>query len=146
MGAAGAMRRSRRRPACEDAAMTEGWQIVLYLHLLAMAFFVGGQIFLAAVVVPAHHRNPDAIELRPIARGFGIASVAALVVLIATGAAMASHLHLWDSPTLQAKLGVLGVVLLLSVAHLRWPRAHVLQVGVLLCTLVIVYLGLELAT
>ena len=126
--------------------MTEGWQIVLYIHLLGMAFFVGGQIFLAAVVVPAHARHPDSIELPPIARGFGIASVVALLILIATGVALASHLHLWSSPTLQAKLGLLGVVLLLSVAHLRWPRAHALQAGVLLCTLAIVYLGLELVT
>jgi uncharacterized membrane protein len=126
--------------------MTEGWQIVLFLHLLAMAFFVGGQIFLAVVVVPAHARRPDAIELAPIARGFGIASLVALVILIATGAALASRLHLWDSPTLQAKLGLLGAVLALSVAHLRWPRAHVLQAAILLCTLAIVYLGLELAT
>jgi len=111
-----------------------------------MAFFVGGQIFLAVVVVPAHHRNPESIELRPIARGFGIASAVALAVLIATGAALASHLDLWSSPTLRAKLGLLGVVLLLSVAHLRWPRTHALQAGVLLCTLAIVYLGLELVT
>ena len=126
--------------------MTGLWQIVLYLHLLGMAFFVGGQIFLAAVVVPAHHRRPDAVELAPIARGFGLASVVALLVLIVTGVALASHLQLWDSPTLQAKLGLLGAVLLLSVAHLRWPRAHVIQAAILLCTLAIVYLGLELAT
>ncbi len=126
--------------------MSEGWQIVLYVHLLGMAFFVGGQIFLAVVVVPAHARRPESIELAPIARGFGIASIVALVVLIASGAALASHLHLWGSPTLQAKLGLLGLVLVLSLAHLRWPRAHVLQAGVLLCTLAIVYLGLELAT
>jgi uncharacterized membrane protein len=126
--------------------MSEMWQIVLYVHLLGMAFFVGGQIFLAVVVVPAHARRPEAIELAPIARGFGFASVVALLILIATGVALASHLHLWDSPTLQAKLGLLGVVLLLSVAHLRWPRAHALQAAILLCTLAIVYLGLELAT
>jgi uncharacterized membrane protein len=126
--------------------MTDLWQIVLFLHLLAMAFFVGGQIFLAAVVVPAHHRNPESIELRPIARGFGVASAVALVVLITTGAALASHLNLWDSPTLQAKLGLLGVVLVLSLAHLRWPRAHVLQAAVLLLTLAIVFLGVELVT
>ena len=125
--------------------MTDGWQIVLYLHLLAMAFFVGGQIFLGVVVVPAHHRRPEAVEIGPIARGFGIGSAVALVILIATGAALASHLDLWDSPTLQAKLGLLGVVLALSVAHLRWPRAHVLQAAILLCTLAIVYLGLDLA-
>jgi uncharacterized membrane protein len=126
--------------------MTDLWQIVLFLHLLAMAFFVGGQIFLAAVVVPAHHRNPESIELRPIARGFGVASAVALVVLITTGAALASHLNLWDSPTLQAKLGLLGVVLVLSLAHLRWPRAHALQAAVLLLTLAIVFLGVELVT
>jgi uncharacterized membrane protein len=127
-------------------AMTDGWRIILFFHLLAMAFFVGGQIFLAAVVVPAHHRQPEAVEVRPIARGFGVASVFALVILIATGAALASHLDLWSSPTLQAKLGLLGVVLLLSLAHLRWPRAHALQAGVLLCTLAIVFLGVELVT
>ena len=126
--------------------MTTGWQIVLFLHLLAMALFVGGQIFLAAVVVPAHHRNPESIELRPIARGFGVASLVALAILIATGVALASHLDLWSSPTLQAKLGLLGVVILLSAAHLRWPRAHVLQAGVLLCSLAIVFLGLDLVT
>jgi uncharacterized membrane protein len=126
--------------------MSQSWQIVLYLHVLGMAFFVGGQIFLAAVVVPAHHRRPDAIELAPIARGFGIASLGALVVLIGTGIALASHLSLWSSPTLQAKLGLLGVVLVLSAAHLRWPRAHVLQAAILLCTLAIVYLGLDLST
>jgi uncharacterized membrane protein len=124
--------------------MSDLWQIVLYLHLLGMAFFVGGQIFLAVVVVPAQHRDPQAFDLKPIARGFGIASVVALAVLIATGVALASHLNLWSSPTLQAKLGLLGAVLALSVAHLRWPRAHVLQAGVLLCSLAIVYLGLEL--
>jgi uncharacterized membrane protein len=125
--------------------MNQPWQIVLYLHLLAMAFFVGGQLFLAVVVVPVQARRSAAIELGPIARRFGVASVVALAILVITGAALASHLHLWASPTLQAKLALLGLVLVLSAAHLRCPRVHVLQVAVLVTTLTIVYLGLELA-
>lgn len=122
------------------------WQVILYIHLLAMAFFVGGQIFLAAVVVPQFRREPGSLELAPIARRFGVGSLVALAVLIATGVALASHLHLWHSPTLQVKLGFLAAVVALGLAHLRWPRAHALQAAILLASLVIVYLGLSLAT
>jgi hypothetical protein len=30
----------------------ELWRAVLYVHLLAMAFFLGGQLFIAVAVVP----------------------------------------------------------------------------------------------
>jgi uncharacterized membrane protein len=126
--------------------MSDVWQGVLYLHLLAMAFFVGGQILLAVAVVPVERRHPDRERLRAIARRFGVGSVIALLVLIATGAAMASHLDLWESSTLQIKLGLAGVVLLLTLVHLRLPQAHVLQGAIFVCTLAIVWLGLDLAT
>jgi hypothetical protein len=35
--------------------------------------------------------------MRQIARGFGVGSAVALVLVIATGAVMASHLQLWNS-------------------------------------------------
>jgi uncharacterized membrane protein len=121
------------------------WQAVLYMHLLAMAFFVGGQLFIAVAVVPVERASPDPLRLRMIARRFGIASLVALGVLLATGAAMASHYELWSSGTLQLKLGLVATVLLLTAIHLRYPRAHLLQAAIFAATLAIVWLGLDLA-
>lgn len=119
------------------------WQGVLYLHLLAMAFFVGGQILLAAAVVPVERANPDPERLRAIARRFGVGTLLALAVLLATGAAMASHYKLWDSGALQLKLGLVALVIGLTLAHLRAPRAHALQGAIFLFSLAIVWLGLD---
>lgn len=124
--------------------MTGAWQGVLYAHVLAMAFFAGGQLVVAVAVVPVERRHPGGDRLRATARRFGIGSAIALTVLLATGIAMASHLRLWDSETLQVKLGLVALVLVLTGAHLRYPRAHVLQGLIFLATLAIVWLGLEL--
>ena len=67
------------------------WNGVLWLHLLAMAFFVGGQLMLAAVVVPVLRGGQDA-ALRAAARRFGVGTLVAVGVLVLTGAAMASPL------------------------------------------------------
>jgi uncharacterized membrane protein len=120
------------------------WQGVLYLHLLAMAFFVGGQLLVATAVVPVERRNPDPERLRAIARRFGYGSLLALLVLLVSGTAMASHYDLWDSGTLQAKLALVAVVLFLTGAHLRWSRLHALQGAIFIVTLAIVWLGLDL--
>ena len=53
-------------------------------------------------------------------------------------------MSLWDSPTLQAKLGLVALVLVLTGLHLRHPRAHALQAAVLLASLAIVWLGTDL--
>jgi uncharacterized membrane protein len=124
--------------------MTTGWLAVLFLHLLAMAFFVGGQIVLAAVVVPALRRDGEEPRMRGVARRFGIGSAAALVVLLATGIAMASHFRLWDSGTLHLKLALVGLVLVLTFVHMRLPRSRLLSSLILLSTLAIVWLGLDL--
>ena len=121
------------------------WQAVLYVHLLAMAFFVGGQLFIAVAVVPVERVSPDPLRLRLIARRFGIGSLVALGVLLVSGAAMASHYELWSSTTLQLKLGLVAAVMLLTAVHLRYPRAHLLQVAIFMATLAIVWLGLDLA-
>lgn len=120
------------------------WQAVLYLHLLAMAFFVGGQLVFGIAVVPVLRRDPDRERMRAVARRFGYGSLAALGVLLVTGWAMASHYDLWGSSTLQWKLGLVGVVIGFVLLHLRYPRLHALQAAILLASLVIVWLGLEL--
>jgi uncharacterized membrane protein len=121
------------------------WQGVLYLHLLAMAFFVGGQLLIAVVVVPVEGGDEDRTRMRAIGRRFGWGSLVALAVLLATGASMASHYELWSDPTLQAKLGLFVLVGVLIAAHLRWPRVHALQAVITVVSLAIVWLGLDLA-
>lgn len=120
------------------------WQGVLYLHLLAMAFFVGGQLVFGIAVVPILRNDPDRERMRAVARRFGYGSLVALGVLVATGWAMASHYDLFASSTLQWKLGLVTLVIGLTLLHLRWPRLHALQAAILLASLAIVWLGLEL--
>jgi uncharacterized membrane protein len=121
-------------------------QVALYLHVLAMAFFVGGQIVIAATLVPVERSNPDPDRLRAVARRFGYGTLVALAVLLATGIAMASHYSLWESGTLQLKLGLVAAVLVLTALHLRFPRAHALQAAIFVLSLAIVWLGLDLAS
>jgi uncharacterized membrane protein len=120
------------------------WDLVRALHLLGMAYFVGGQLMLAAVVVPVL-RGGDRAPIRAAARRFGVGSLIALAVLAATGAAMAGHFHDWGRGALQIKLGLLGVAIVMLVAHTRRPTWHVLEGGVFLLSLAIVWLGVGLA-
>lgn len=126
--------------------MTTGWQVVLYAHLLAMAFFVGGLLVVGLALVPVERKNPDPERLRAVARRFGIGSVVALGVLLATGIAMAEHFSLWSLGTLQVKLTLVGILIVLTLVHLRYPKGHALQGLILLITLVVVWLGVDIAT
>jgi uncharacterized membrane protein len=121
------------------------WLGVLFLHVLSMAFFVGGQLVFAVAVVPVERTAPDRERMRAIARRFGYGSLGALGVLIATGWALAAHYDLFGDSTLQVKLGLVALVVLLALLHLRLPRLHALQAAILLASLAIVWLGLELA-
>jgi uncharacterized membrane protein len=124
--------------------MSTAWQAVLYVHLLAMAFFLGGQLVVGLALVPVERKNPDPERLRAVARQFGIGSAVALGVLLATGIAMASHFSLWSLDTLQVKLVLVAVLIVLTLVHLRFPRAHALQAAILLLTLAVVWLGLDI--
>ncbi len=122
------------------------WNGVLWLHLLAMAFFVGGQLMLAAIVVPVLRGvGDDRTALRAAAWRFGIGTLIAVGVLVVTGAMMASHDHRWSDSTLQVKLGLVVVVGLLIGAHMRRPQWHVLDAAIFLVSLAIVWLGIVVA-
>jgi uncharacterized membrane protein len=126
--------------------MSDLWTAILYLHLLAMAFFVGGQLVFGVAVVPALRGERDRERMRAIARRFGYGSLVALAVLIATGWAMASHYDLFGDPTMRWKLALVGLVVVLTLIHLRAPRLHALQAAILLASLVVVWLGVDLAS
>jgi uncharacterized membrane protein len=121
------------------------WLAVRWLHLLAMAFFVGGQLLLAVAVVPVGRKSGDLAQLRAVARRFGWGTLVAIGVLLATGSAMASHYDLWDDGTLQLKLALVALVAVLVAWHMRRPSMHALEVAIFLLSLVIVWLGLTLA-
>jgi putative copper export protein len=119
------------------------WNGILWLHLLAVAFFVGGQLFLAACVVPV--MRGDRPRLQAIARRFGYGTLIALGVLVATGAAMASHFHVWTSGTLHVKLTLVVVAGVLVLVHMRRPGDHWMEGLIFVASLVIVWLGVALA-
>ena len=119
--------------------------LVRYLHLLAMAFFVGGQLFLVAAVVPSLRAEADREGLRTIARRFGYGTLAAVAVLIGTGIPLASHFHQWESGTLHIKLALVAVVAGLVIWHMRRPQLHALEGAIFVGSLAIVWLGVSLA-
>lgn len=127
--------------------MSELWRGVLYLHLVSMAFFLGGQLVFGIAVVPVLRGEGEQRErMRAIARRFGYGSLIALGLLIVTGWALASHYELFGDSTLQWKLGLVVAVIALTIVHLRRPKMHALQGAILLLTLAIVWLGLKLVT
>lgn len=120
------------------------WDAVVWLHVIAMAFFVGGQLFLAAVVVPVERADPNRERLKAMARRFGWGTLIAIAVLLVTGAAMASHFHLWSEPKLHLKLGLVAATAVLVVWHMRKPTWHALEAAIFFLSLAIVWIGLTL--
>jgi uncharacterized membrane protein len=117
------------------------YELVVCLHILAAATWIGGTLFFAAVVVPAARGAGDAGQgralLGAIGRRFRPVGWLLVAVLIVTGAA---NLHFrgigWTmlhDPTfwrtdfgraLGYKLGLFAAVLAVSAAHDVWSRAR----------------------
>lgn len=99
---------------------------------------------LAAVIVPAL-RGQDRELIRDAAKRFGVASLVALGVIVATGMAMASEYDRWSAPELQAKIGLLVLVFVLVGLHVVTPYTRLISIAVLLTSVAIVWFGVELA-
>ena len=119
--------------------------LIRALHLLAMAFFVGGQLLLAVAVVPVEQRAPERERMRAMARRFGYGTLAAIGILMATGAVLASEYDQWGDSTLHAKLALVGLVAALIGWHLRRPDLRALDGAIFVASLAIVWLGTSLA-
>jgi putative copper export protein len=121
-----------------------GWTFIRFLHVVGIVFFVGGQLVLLTAVTPVLRRGGDDTAMRSIARRFGIGSLIALGVIIATGVAMASHLRAWDRPVLQAKLMVLVLIGVLTALHIISAKTRVISIALVASSLLVVWLGLKL--
>jgi putative copper export protein len=121
----------------------EAWELVRFLHVVALAFFVGGQIMLIVAIVPVLSERDEDI-MRAVARRFGLASGVAIAVLLATGIALASHFSRWQDETLQAKLAVLVLVGVLTALHIATPYSRAVSLALAGSSLTVVWLGVAL--
>jgi hypothetical protein len=109
-----------------------------------MAFLVGGQLMLAAVVVPVVRTGSDPAAMKAVAQRFGIGSAIAIAVLIVSGMVMASHYNLWSTPEFHAKMGLFLAVLIALGLHIKFSGSHVLMAITFLLTLGVVWTGIAL--
>jgi putative copper export protein len=118
------------------------WDVLIAIHLLAMAFFVGGQLVLATVLVPVLKGKP---EMKETAKRFGMTSGVALIVIILTGIYLAQHDHDWSNGNLWAKIILLVVLLGLLGYHIKEGQKRWIDPVLFVISIAIVVLGVVLA-
>jgi uncharacterized membrane protein len=103
--------------------------IVRWLHVTAAIVFIGPQVFLAFIAMPAMRTIEDArvrqAAVRRMTMGFGILGFAALAVLVATGIWQYYEFEQWIKSDvypryfflIQAKLLLVTLVIALTVVH-----------------------------
>jgi putative copper export protein len=116
----------------------------LFLHLVAMAFFVGGQIMLAAVVVPAVRGRTDPAVMKQVARNFGLGSAIAIGVLIVSGMSLAGEYNLWSTSEFHLKMGLFVAVLVALLLHMKFSGSHALMAITFILSLAVVWAGIAL--
>ncbi|MCB0881033.1 MAG: DUF4149 domain-containing protein [Thermoleophilia bacterium] len=111
------------------------WTLVLFIHLLAIAAWLGGMLFLGAVVVPSVRAHGGLRASRPlvtaVARRFGVIGGLAWVVILVTGLLMVQHRGGFDAISgtdygrkIMEKLGLLVLAGVAVLVHSLWqgPR------------------------
>jgi uncharacterized membrane protein len=95
------------------------WTLVRFVHLLSAAIWVGGQaaLFIAVPVIRSSTGSDAGRILGTIGRRFGAIAGPALLLLLVTGMAQASHFDLWSARQVREKLAILIVVLILTAIH-----------------------------
>ena len=101
--------------------------ILVWLHLLAAAFYVGGMLFLSLVAVPLLKTAPDSAETQlgflSMARRFRTFAWGAIFVLLVTGTILLrGHVSFGESPVdwpgpVLAKLLMVAILLGTSLIH-----------------------------
>lgn len=95
--------------------------LLLFFHVIAMTFWLGGQLFLTLVAVPVLRGGGEQEReiTIAVARRYGTMSIVALMISIATGITMMVQLELdvAQLPALRHKLELLGLMLVATVAH-----------------------------
>lgn len=93
---------------------------VRWLHLVASAVWLGGIITLGVVVAALRKAEIERDYLVVAARAFGKLSWTAMAIAVATGLAQLHMLHIrWSYPPLHLKLGLVGLVIIVALAHTR---------------------------
>lgn len=101
--------------------------LLVWLHMLAAVSWIGGTIFLSAVLVPVLRREPfasqKALLFRTVARRFRVVVWGAITILLLTGFPL---LHQRGIPimnpsgwpmVLSVKLGLVAILLLFTMTH-----------------------------
>lgn len=132
--------------------MTEGVDILLVqVHVLSAAFWVGGLIYVNIFLKPlVDVKNPaQKAFVRSVSRRFDVASGIAFIVLLSSGALEAWRMGLFQSEILlhtgyglllvgiMVTATIVGLFMLLSIRYpqycgIIWPTNTVLSVGILL--------------
>lgn len=117
-----------------------GWSLIRFVHVLSAMGWVGGQLVLTAVVLPALRRTLDPEVRGPVVRAAALrfaamANVVLLPALIITGLALANHRGLsWGTLTepgygrlFAIKMGFVTASIILAAVHgilaTRHPRS-----------------------